>query len=69
MIAKYQVSGITCEHCVKAIKTEVGAIPAVTEVELDTAGALVVHSESEVSRSQLEAALAEAGDEYALAAV
>ena len=35
MLATYTVEGMTCNHCVHAIKTEVAAIPGVTSVELD----------------------------------
>jgi copper chaperone CopZ len=68
MITEYQVTGITCGHCVNAIKTEVGAIPGVTQVELDLDGALTIHSGSEINFSQLTAALTEAGDEYSATA-
>jgi copper chaperone CopZ len=68
MITNYQVSGITCGHCVNAIKTEIGAIPGVTQVDLDTDGALAIHSGATIDFSQIEAALAEAGDEYSATA-
>jgi copper chaperone CopZ len=65
MITKYNVTGITCGHCVHAIKEEVRAIPGVSAVELDLAGAMAVHSDSPIEDAQLTAALAEAGDDYA----
>jgi copper chaperone CopZ len=33
--ATYYVSGMTCDHCVKAIKQEVGAIDGVTRIDVD----------------------------------
>ncbi|MDR1790666.1 MAG: cation transporter [Propionibacteriaceae bacterium] len=66
-ISTYQVKGISCGHCVAAIKEEVGAIPGVTEVALDTTGVLQITSDAPVDAAALQAALAEAGDDYALA--
>ena len=63
----YTVTGITCGHCVGAIKEEVGAIPGVTGVDLDLAGAMTVHSEAPVDFDRIVEALYEAGDEYSVA--
>ena len=63
----YTVTGITCGHCVGAIKEEVGAIPGVTGVDLDLAGAMTVHSEGPVDFDRIVEALYEAGDQYSVA--
>ena len=63
----YTVTGITCGHCVGAIKEEVGAIPGVTGVDLDLAGAMTVHSEAPVDFDRIVEALDEAGDQYSVA--
>jgi copper chaperone CopZ len=68
--ATYQVTGMTCEHCVKAVTTElenVTGVSAVT-VELVPGGesAVTVASEAPLSATAVEAALDEAG-EYRLA--
>ncbi len=63
----YTVTGITCGHCVAAIKEEVSAIPGVTGVDLDTAGAMTVHSEAPVDFDRIVEALYEAGDQYSVA--
>jgi copper chaperone CopZ len=63
----YTVTGITCGHCVAAIKEEVGAIPGVTGVDLDTTGAMTVHSEAAVDFDRIVEALYEAGDQYSVA--
>ncbi len=66
MISKYTVNGITCEHCVKAIVEEVESVPGVEQVELDTAGTLVLHSVAPIEFDALVAAVAEAGDAYSI---
>ena len=63
----YTVTGITCGHCVAAIKEEVGAIPGVTGVDLDLTGAMTVHSEAPVDFDRIVEALYEAGDQYSVA--
>ncbi|HTE73877.1 MAG TPA: heavy metal-associated domain-containing protein [Actinomycetes bacterium] len=42
--ATYRVTGMTCEHCVRAVTDEVSAIPGVRDVEVD----LVAGGESTV---------------------
>ncbi|MCA0252401.1 MAG: heavy-metal-associated domain-containing protein [Actinobacteria bacterium] len=63
----YTVTGITCGHCVGAIKEEISAIPGVTGVDLDLAGALTVHSEAPVDFDRIVEAVYEAGDQYSVA--
>jgi copper chaperone CopZ len=42
----YQVIGMTCEHCVAAVRAEVGKLPGVSAVEVDLAdGELTVSGE------------------------
>jgi copper chaperone CopZ len=68
MIANYPVTGMTCGHCVAAVKAEVGAIPGVSEVELEQAGAMRVRSDAPISFDAITAAVAEAGDDYRVVA-
>ncbi|MGB7963664.1 MAG: cation transporter [Propionicimonas sp.] len=68
MISTYTVTGMTCGHCVKAIKEEVGGIPGVTGVELALeGGALTVHSEAPIDFDRIVEAVYEAGEEYSVA--
>ena len=42
----YRVEGMTCEHCVRAVTSEVGALAGVTAVRVDlTSGAVDVTSD------------------------
>lgn len=68
MIATYTVTGMTCGHCVAAVKEEVGAIPGVTSVDLVLEGGqLAVHSETSVDFDRIVEAVAEAGEQYTVA--
>ena len=58
----YQVTGMTCQHCVNAVTEEVNTLPGVTAVRVDLdRGELAVTSGSEIDRSVLAAAVDEAG--------
>ena len=62
MISNYTVTGMTCEHCVKAVTEEVGEIDGVSDVNVDLSGSMSFSSDAPVELSTVEAAVAEAGD-------
>jgi copper chaperone len=59
----YTVLGMTCEHCVRSVGEEVGAIPGVSDLTIDlTSGALTVTTGAEpVTDAAVRDAVAEAG--------
>ena len=62
----FQVTGMTCGHCVAAVKEEVGAIADVTDVAVDlTEGRVTVGSRREVTAAEVSAAVDEAGYQLA----
>ena len=62
--ATFTVSGMTCDHCVRAVREEVGAIPGVTAVDVDLAsGQVTVEAEAPVDPTAVAAAVDEAGYE------
>jgi copper chaperone len=64
--ATYSVSGMTCDHCVKAVESEVGRIAGVASVAVDLEGGRVtVRSDDPVDPDQVRAAVEEAGFEIA----
>ena len=69
-VQTYSVSGMTCDHCVHAVREEIGALPGVIEVAVqlaaDGASPVEVTSAEPLSDAAIAAALAEAGD-YRLA--
>jgi copper ion binding protein len=63
-ITAYGVDGMTCEHCVRAVTSEVGAIPGVRDVHVDlTGGTVTVASDQPVDAAAVRAAVEEAGYE------
>jgi len=66
MQERYVVTGMTCEHCVKAVTSEIAEIDGVTAVDVDLAsGNVSVTSDEPLDLADVRAAVDEAG--YGLA--
>jgi copper chaperone CopZ len=65
----YGVTGMTCGHCVSAVKDELGQVPGVTGVDVDlVAGGtstVTLTSDAPVDDAAVAAAVDEAGYELA----
>lgn len=62
MESTYQVSGMTCGHCVNSVSTELSALPGVTDVQVDlAAGRVTVTSQNPLDADAVRAAVDEAG--------
>jgi copper chaperone CopZ len=64
--ATFQVTGMTCDHCARAVRAELRALPGVVGVSVDVAGGVVtVRAHEEPDVAAVRAAVAEAGYELA----
>ena len=62
--ATYSVTGMTCDHCVRAVQAEVAGIAGVDSVTVDLAGGTVtLRSAEPVDPAAVRAAVEEAGYE------
>lgn len=61
--SNYTVTGMTCEHCVRSVTEEVGAIDGVTDLQIDLAtGSLTVTTaDAPVDDAAVREAVSEAG--------
>ena len=60
----YRVDGMTCDHCVRAVRSEVAEIPGVVDVEVDLAAkSVTLTSEGEIDDDAVRAAVESAGYE------
>jgi copper chaperone len=60
------VVGMTCEHCAKAVRTEISGLPGVTNVDVDVVtGKVTVVADPVPGDAALEAAVDAAGYELA----
>lgn len=62
----YTVTGMTCDHCKRAVTTELLRVDGVAKVDVDLAtGAVTVESAEALDSDQVAAAVDEAGYEMA----
>lgn len=62
----YTVTGMTCDHCVGAVRGEVEQIPGVTDVRVElSTGTVTVTSETPIDLEAVRASVDEAGYELA----
>lgn len=59
----YIVEGMTCDHCVNAVRTEVSGISGIDDVQVDLDTKLVRVSGSDIDDAAVFAAVEEAGYE------
>jgi copper chaperone len=59
----YEVAGMSCEHCVRAVREEVGEVDGVTGVAVDLSSGTVMVQGTAFTDSAIEQAVAEAGYE------
>jgi copper chaperone len=61
------VTGMSCDHCAKAIRAELGKLPGVTEVDVDVAdGRVRITGPQLPGHAALREAVEEAGYELAV---
>jgi copper ion binding protein len=62
----YNVSGMSCQHCVDAVTAEVGRLDGVEQVQVDLpSGAVTVTSRAPLALDAVRSALDEAGYDLA----
>lgn len=70
--ATYSVSGLTCDHCVHAVKSEFSALAGVTEVTVDLVpggeSKVTVTSAAPLELEDVRTALDKAGDYHLVSA-
>lgn len=60
--AEFWVSGMTCEHCERAVSAELAALPDIADVQVDAAsGRVLVTHDAPLERHAVESAVEDAG--------
>ncbi len=59
----YVVEGMTCDHCVNAVRTEVGSVPGVERAAVDLDTKLLTVTGDPIDDAAIFAAVEEAGYE------
>ena len=58
---KVAIEGMSCQHCVMAVKKALGGVPAVIESDVQIGSASVKYDESKAKKADIEAAIEKAG--------
>jgi copper chaperone len=59
--AKVKIEGMSCQHCVMAVKKALGGVPAVLESDVQVGSATVKYDESKAKETDIQAAIEKAG--------
>ncbi|HEX2965131.1 MAG TPA: heavy-metal-associated domain-containing protein [Syntrophorhabdaceae bacterium] len=56
-----KIEGMSCQHCVMAVKKALGGVPAVIQSDVQIGSASVKYDESKISESDIQNAIENAG--------
>ena len=58
---KMEIEGMSCQHCVMAVKKALGGVPGILESNIQVGSAAVKYDESKIKKEDIEAKIEEAG--------
>lgn len=58
---KIAIEGMSCQHCVMAVKKALGGVPGILESEVQIGSAVVKYDEGKVKREEIERKIEDAG--------
>jgi copper chaperone len=56
-----KIEGMSCQHCVMAVKKALGGVPGILESTVQVGSALVKYDESRVKQEEIEKKIEDAG--------
>jgi len=59
--AKIEIEGMSCQHCVMAVKKALGGVPGILESDITIGSALVKFDETKINKTDIEANIEKAG--------
>ncbi len=59
--AKIKIDGMSCQHCVQAVKKALCAVTGVDSTDVEIGSATIRYDDTKATRKDLEAAVEEAG--------
>jgi copper chaperone len=60
---KLAIGGMSCQHCVMAVKKALGGVPGILETDVQVGSATVKYDESTIKKEDIEAKIEKAGYE------
>jgi copper chaperone len=59
--ALVKIEGMSCQHCVMAVKKAIGGLPGVIESNVEIGSAAVKYDEGKIEKGAIEATIEKAG--------
>jgi len=59
--AKIAIEGMSCQHCVMAVKKALGGVPGVLESDVQIGSAVVKYDENKIKKEEIETKIESAG--------
>lgn len=59
--AKIKIEGMSCQHCVMAVKKALGGVPGILESDVQIGSAVVKYDESKTKKEDIETKIENAG--------
>jgi len=59
--ATIAIEGMSCQHCVMAVKKALGGVPGILESDIQVGSAVVKYDESKTKKEDIEARIEKAG--------
>jgi copper chaperone len=56
-----KIGGMSCQHCVMAVKKALGGIPAILQSDVQIGSAMVKYDESKIKKEDIESKIEKAG--------
>jgi copper chaperone len=56
-----KIEGMSCQHCVMAVKKALGGIPAILQSDVQIGSAMVKYDESKIKKEDIESKIEKAG--------
>ena len=56
-----KIEGMSCQHCVMAVKKALGGIPAILKSDVQIGSAMVKYDESKIKKEDIESKIEKAG--------
>ena len=58
---KLEIEGMSCQHCVMAVKKALGGVPGILESNIQVGSAAVKYDETKIKKEDIEAKIENAG--------
>jgi copper chaperone len=59
--AKIKIEGMSCQHCVMAVKKALGDVPGILESDVQIGSAVIKYDESKTKKEDIETKIEKAG--------